>query len=34
MELAATVMLGGTSRPTTMDDRQLAASDVLDALRS
>jgi 4-hydroxy-3-methylbut-2-enyl diphosphate reductase len=34
IELAATVMLGGTSRPTTMDDRQLAASDVLAALQS
>ena len=33
VSLAATVMLGGTSRPTTMDDRQLAASDVLAALQ-
>jgi 4-hydroxy-3-methylbut-2-enyl diphosphate reductase len=34
IEQAVTVMLGGTSLPTTMDDRQLAASDVLDALRT
>src|SRR5262249_35841237 len=33
IEQAVTVMLGGTSLPTTMDDRQLAASDVLAALQ-
>jgi 4-hydroxy-3-methylbut-2-enyl diphosphate reductase len=34
IEQAVTVMLGGTSEPAPVDDRQLAASDVLDALRS
>jgi 4-hydroxy-3-methylbut-2-enyl diphosphate reductase len=33
IEQAVTVMLGGTCGPTAMDDRQLAASDVLAALR-
>jgi 4-hydroxy-3-methylbut-2-enyl diphosphate reductase len=34
IELAVTTMLGGTCRPTPVDDRLLAASDVLAALRS
>jgi 4-hydroxy-3-methylbut-2-enyl diphosphate reductase len=34
IEQALTVMLGGASAPPAVDDRQLAASDVLEALRS